>query len=88
MPPGSRQIPRRDLSDASIEQIGKFASSQTRVYAVIGVGLGLLVGLIAAAILLHPGSPGGPNDMGTVNANEYGLKGISPQTGRTSSNTI
>jgi hypothetical protein len=72
---GKQADPKARLSDASIEQIGKFASSQTRVYAVIGVGLGLLVGLIAAAILLHPGSPGGPNDMGTVNANEYGLKG-------------
>jgi len=63
------------LTDASIDQIGKLASSQTKVYAAIGVGLGLLVGLVAAVVSLHPGGAGGATDMGTVNANEYGLKG-------------
>jgi hypothetical protein len=66
---------RARLTDASIDQIGKLASSQTRVYAAIGVGLGLLVGLVAAVIFLHPGGSGGATDMGSVNANEYGLKG-------------
>ena len=66
--------PRLRLSNASLEKLGKLGSSQTWVYAVIGVGLGLLVGLVAAVIFLHPGGSGGPSDMGTVNANEYGLK--------------
>lgn len=63
------------LPDAPIEHIERFASSQTRVYAAIGVGLGLLVGLFVAVIFLHPGIAGGPNDMGIVDVNEYGLKG-------------
>ncbi len=67
--------PQARLSGASIERIEKFASSQTRVYAATGVGLGLLVGLVVAAIFLRPGSPSLASDMGAVNSNEYGLKG-------------
>jgi hypothetical protein len=73
--PGAPKAPEPGLTDASLERIKKFASSQTRVYAATGIGLGLLVGLIIAVTFLHPAGSGGPNDMGTVNANEYGLKG-------------
>jgi hypothetical protein len=73
--PGVAADPKARLSAVALEKIGKLASSQTKVYAVIGVGLGLLVGLVAAALFLHPGGSGGATDMGTVNSNEYGLKG-------------
>ena len=63
------------LSQRSNARIKKLASSQTRVYAAIGVGLGLLVGLLVAVIFLHPAVPGGPNDMGSASAGEYGLEG-------------
>jgi hypothetical protein len=63
------------LSAASVQRINNFASSQTRVYAATGIGLGLLAGLTAAVFLLHPGSAGGPDDMGAVNSTEFGLKG-------------
>lgn len=72
---GKPANPQTRLSDVPIEHIGRFASSPTRVYAAIGIGLGLLVGLFVAVLFLHPGGPGRPNDMGNVNANDYGLKG-------------
>jgi hypothetical protein len=73
--PGAAKVPKPGLPDGSIERIRKFAASQTGVYAAIGIGLGLLVGLIVAVIFLHPAGADAPNDMGAVNANEYGLKG-------------
>ena len=73
--PGQSQGQQARLSEASIERIQKFASSQTRVYAATGVGLGLLVGLVVAAIFLHPATPSGTTDMGNVTSDEYGLKG-------------
>jgi hypothetical protein len=72
---GKSRGPKAQLSEASIERINKLASSQTRVYIAIGIGLGLVVGLTAAVLLLHPGGAGGPSDMGDVNSTEYGLKG-------------
>ncbi len=72
--PGKAADPKTSLSDAALEKLGKLGSSQTRVYAAVGVGLGLLVGLVAAVFFLHPGGTGGASDMGTVNANDYGLK--------------
>jgi len=64
----------RRLSQPSIEGMLKPASSQTRVYAAVGVALGLLVGLAAAVTFLHP-TGGGPNDLGAFNAGEFGLRG-------------
>jgi hypothetical protein len=66
---------KAQLSEASIERISKLSSSQTRVYVAIGIGLGLVVGVTAAVLLLHPGSPSGADEMGDVNSTEYGLKG-------------
>ena len=73
--PGKAADAKARLSTAAVEKLGKLASSQTKMYAAVGVGLGLLVGLIAAVVFLHPGGSGGATDMGTVNSNEYGLKG-------------
>jgi hypothetical protein len=70
-----RGAPGARLPNGPFERIRKFATSQTGVYAAVGIGLGLLVGLIVAAIFLHPAGAGAPNDMGAVKANEYGLKG-------------
>lgn len=68
------------LSEASVERINKagifakFASNQTRVYAMGGVALGLVVGIGAAALLLRANGSASV-DMGESNAVEYGLKG-------------
>lgn len=70
------------LKGGKIQESGKplgllrrFTASPTKVYAAVGIGLGLLAGMIAAALFLHPGGQSGANDMGTINAAEYGLKG-------------
>lgn len=63
------------LSEQSLERIQKFTTSQTRVYAAVGIGMGLLAGLIVAVLFLHPNTATGPNDMGSVNVAQYGLKG-------------
>jgi hypothetical protein len=57
------------------QRISKFSESPTRVYAAIGVGLGLLAGFICAAIFLRPPSQGATNDLGSVNSSAEGLKG-------------
>ena len=72
---GKGPVSQARISEGSIGRINKAGSGQTRVYVAIGIGLGLVVGLTAAVLLLHPGGPGGPSDMGDVNSTEYGLKG-------------
>lgn len=72
---GTQSNSKPALSEISIERIGKFASGQTRVYATIGVGMGLLVGLLVAVLFIHPGTATSPSDMGAVNSIQYGLKG-------------
>ena len=58
------------------ERIGKFAESQTRVYAAIGVGLGILLGVIIIAIFtLFSGTPNGRYDLGPITSSAAGLKG-------------
>ncbi len=56
------------------EQLQKTAG-QTRLYAAIGIGLGLVVGLTLAVFFLFPGSASGIMDMGAVTSNVYGLQG-------------
>jgi hypothetical protein len=72
---GKKPDSKAALSDISIERIRKFASGPTKVYAAIGVGMGLLVGLCVAVLFLHPGTASAPSDMGAVNSVQYGLKG-------------
>jgi hypothetical protein len=57
------------------ERIRKFAESQTRVYAAIGVGLGILLGVIVASVTWFTSTPNGRYDMGSVNLDTAGLKG-------------
>ena len=72
---GEAAVPQARLSKTTIERIGKSESSQTRKYAAIGIGLGLLVGLAIAVFFLRPGTQGGPNDIGDVTSTAFGLKG-------------
>ncbi len=58
-----------------LHQAQKAASSQTKFYAIIGIGLGLFVGLCLAVYFLFPAPSNTFTDMGTVNANAWGLKG-------------
>jgi hypothetical protein len=58
-----------------IEALRKFAANPTRLYAAIGVGLGILVGAIIAAISWHISNVNGPYDLGYVTSNAAGLKG-------------
>ena len=57
------------------ERLQKFAESQTRVYAAIGLGLGILIGIIVASITLFTGAPNGRYDLGSVTSSAAGLKG-------------
>jgi hypothetical protein len=67
--------PDPPLLEAGVKPIKKFATSSARVIAAIGVGLGLLVGIVLAAIFWHPGGKGGQDDLGSINSSAYGLKG-------------
>jgi hypothetical protein len=68
-------LAQAQLARASSRGIKKLAASQTRVYAAIGIGLGLLVGFIAAYYFIQPGSQNGLDGLGSVSAATYGLKG-------------
>jgi hypothetical protein len=57
------------------ERIRKFAESQARVYAAIGVGLGVLLGVIVASLTLFMGPPNGRYDLGSVTSSAADLKG-------------
>ncbi len=54
----------------------KFVESQTRVYAAIGIGLGILLGAIIASLTWFTNStPNGRYDLGPVDSSAAGLKG-------------
>jgi hypothetical protein len=72
---GASKGQKARLSDVSAERIQKFAANQTRVYAAVGIGLGLLAGLIVAVLFFHPNGQTGQIDMGPSNAPQYGLMG-------------
>jgi hypothetical protein len=75
-PPASEPPAPQPLSNESwTERIRSFAENPTRVYAAIGVGLGVLLGVIFAAVSLLTGSPEGRHDLGPVTSNATGLKG-------------
>ncbi len=71
-PPAQTQEPPRQ---GWRERIRKFAESQARVYAAIGVGLGVLLGVIVASLTLFMGPPNGRYDLGSVTSSAAGLKG-------------
>jgi len=57
------------------ERIRKFTESQTRVYAAIGIGLGILLGVIIGSVTWFLGNPNGRYDLGPVTSSAAGLKG-------------
>jgi hypothetical protein len=57
------------------ERIQRFAANPTRVYATVGVGLGVLFGIAVAAVSWHASNPTGPYDLGTVVSSAAGLNG-------------
>ncbi|MGA2888670.1 MAG: hypothetical protein ABSE51_11505 [Terracidiphilus sp.] len=71
---GAPPTPRLPLSVVLIQRIRKFAESPTRVYAAAGVGLGVLIGVIAAAFWISE-NPDGRYDLGSVTSSAAGLKG-------------
>jgi len=70
--PASQQKPHRGLG----ERIKKFTESQTRVYATIGVALGVLLGVVVASVTwFMGGAPNGRYDLGPATSSATGLKG-------------
>ncbi len=76
-PPAEGEAPvvSEKLPDGPQAQLLQQASGQTKLYAAIGIFLGLVVGLTLAVYFLFPGSASGTMDMGAVTSNEYGLQG-------------
>jgi hypothetical protein len=58
-----------------LPRIQKFLAVQTNFYITIGVGLGILCGIIVAAVSWHITNPTGPYDLGSVTSTAVGLKG-------------
>jgi hypothetical protein len=75
-PPASEPpAPQPPSREVWIERLRRFAENPTRVYAAIGVGLGVLLGVIFAAVSLLTGNPEGRYDLGPVTSSATGLKG-------------
>ncbi|HUV68738.1 MAG TPA: hypothetical protein VMW15_03695 [Terracidiphilus sp.] len=56
-------------------QPAKVGANQTRVYAIIGIASGLLVGCAIAALFIHSARQNAPVDMGAITTAQFGLKG-------------
>jgi hypothetical protein len=67
--------PQPSLVEEWLPRIQKFLSVQTNFYATIGVGLGILFGIVVAAVSWHMSNPTGPYDLGSVTSTAVGLKG-------------
>jgi hypothetical protein len=63
------------VQQAPIAEPPEPGENRTFVYAAIAVTLGILAGVVFAAIALRPHAPNGPNDLGLVISNADGLKG-------------
>ena len=68
-------IPAARVSKTPDRGMGGFTASPTKIYAALGGGLGLLVGLALVAFFLHPAATDGSSDLGPFTAGDYGLKG-------------
>ena len=67
-------IPRPPFLESWIERMRKFAENPTRIYAVGGVGLGILLGVVIAAVFWLTGNDG-QYDLGSATSSAAGLKG-------------
>ncbi|MGD0736354.1 MAG: hypothetical protein ABR976_14470 [Terracidiphilus sp.] len=67
--------PEPSLIGEWLPRIQKFLSVPLNFYATIGVGLGILCGIIVAAVSWHITNPTGPYDLGSVTSTAVGLKG-------------
>jgi hypothetical protein len=74
---GAEELPLHPPTFAEVwlPRIRKFLSVPANFYATVGVGLGILCGLIFAAIYWHGSNPTGPYDLGSVTSPAVGLKG-------------
>lgn len=73
-PPDQAQ-PAETEKKSVVSRLSKLAANQTRVYAVVGIGFGLLVGFAIAIYFIHSGAQDASTDLGSVSAPVYGLKG-------------
>ena len=62
-------------AEAGKEKNRKPGANQTKLYAALGVGLGVLAALAVVAFFLHQGGSDGSTDLGYVTSSPYGLKG-------------
>jgi hypothetical protein len=67
--------PHAPSHESLTERLQKFAENPIRFYAAIGAGLGILLGVLIAAVFMFTGSPEGRYDLGPVTSIETGLKG-------------
>lgn len=74
-PASELPAPQPPPQAAWTERMRSFAENPIRVYAAIGVGLGVLLGVIIAAVSMYTSSPQGRYDLGPVTSNATGLKG-------------
>jgi hypothetical protein len=74
-PASDPPTPQPPSHETWTERVQWFTENPTRFYAVIGVGFGILLGVIFAAVSLHTGIPEGRYDLGPVTSSETGLKG-------------
>jgi hypothetical protein len=74
-PAAAPPIPQPSSLEMLIEGIRKFAESPTRLYAAIGVALGLLLGVVIAAVSLYTSAPQGRYDLDSARSSAAGLTG-------------
>lgn len=69
------QLPPPSPFAGWIQRLRTFTATPTRAYVSLGIGLGILAGVIIAALSWHISNPEGPYDLGTVASTAVGLKG-------------
>ena len=55
--------------------VRKFFDRQTKIFAAIGIGLGVLIAVLVASLTWFAGTPNGRYDLGTTDSSAAGLKG-------------